>query len=234
MTIAREIVSRAHRLLGKVTSGDALPESECQDGLTALNMLIESWQAEKLVVYAFVDTAFTMVADDASYTVGPSGNFALTPRPSKLENVYVRASDTDYGVEIVDSDRWVAIADKTVTSNIPSKAYYEPTLTTGTLQVWPVPDTGNSLHIVTWTAISTLALLTTAIALPSGYERALSYNLAVDLGPELSVNPPAAVVQIAADSKATIMRANHRPMISYTELVGLTGRRSDIYSGGYV
>lgn len=234
MTIARDIVARAHRLLGKAQSGDALPEAEFQDGLTALNMLLESWQAEKLVVYAFVDTAFTLVSADASYTVGPAGDFALTPRPSKIENVYIRASNIDYGVELVDNDRWVAISAKTVTSNVPRKAYYEPTLPTGTLQVWPVPDTGNSLHIVTWTAISSLDLLTTAIALPVGYERALSYNLAVDLGPELSVQPPATVIQIAIDSKATIMRANNRPLISYTDLVVLGIRKSDIYSGGYV
>lgn len=234
MSSAREILARAHRLLGKVESGDALAESAFQDGLTALNMLIESWQAEKLVVYAYVDTSFAMVAADASYTVGPSGNFALTPRPVKLENVFVRANDVDYQVELVTSEQWYAISDKTVDTDVPSKAYYEPTLTTGTLQVWPVPNSTHSLHIITWTAISTLALLSTALALPQGYERALSYNLAVDLAPELGVEPSLTVVTMARDSKATIMRANHRPMRAVTEIAYLAGRRSDINSGGYV
>lgn len=234
MSTPRDLIGRAHRILGLAKSGDALPEAFFQDGLTALNAMIESWQTEKLFVYAFVDTAFTLVAADASYTVGPAGNFALTPRPQKLESVFVRASNVDYPVELVDSERWFAIPDKTSTSDLPSIAYYEPTLSTGTLQLWPVPNTGHSLHIVTWTVIASLAALGTTITLPQGYERAIAYNLAAELAPENSVALSPEAASIAVDSKAAIKRANRRSMLAYTELGQMMGRRADIYSDGQV
>lgn len=235
MTTAQNLIDRAGRLIGAVASGESLTAAESADCLTALNAMLESWQTEKLTVYTFTDTAFTMSAGDGSYTVGPAGNFALTPRPTRLENVFVRSSDIDYPVEMIDRDRWMAIADKTSTSDIPIFGYYEPTLTTGTLLLWPVPNAAHSLHVVTWTGVSTLASLSTALALPQGYERALAYNLAMDIAPEFGKEPSAIVVRVAAESKADIKRANNRPMKAYTELGMLvSGQRSNIYSGGYV
>lgn len=250
MSVARDIIGRAHRLLGIVQSGDALPEADYQDGLIALNAMISSWQTERLMVYALIDTAFTLVNGTASYTVGPAGNFALTPRPQKLENVFVRNASIDYPVELVESDKWFSIPDKTSESDIPIYAYYDTTLATGTLLLWPVPNAAYSLHIVTWTTISTLATLSTAIALPQGYERALAYNLAVEIAPEvartvivspLSASPridreaSATVKAIAVESKAAIKRANQRPMLAQTELgYLLKGQRSNVFSGGYV
>lgn len=252
MSVARDIIGRAHRLLGIVQSGDSLPEAEYQDGLVALNAMISSWQTEKLIVYALIDTAFSLVNGTSSYTVGPSGNFALTPRPQKIENVFVRNDSIDYSVQLVDSDKWFSIPDKSSQSDpdLPIYAYYEPTLTTGTLLLWPVPNSTYSLHIVTWTTIASLETLSTAIALPQGYERALAYNLAVEIAPEVArtviVSPLSSspridreasltVKNIAIESKAAIKRANQRPMLADADLYALVrGQKSNIYSGGFV
>lgn len=250
MSVARDIIGRAHRLLGIVQSGDALPEAEYQDGLIALNAMISSWQTERLMVYAMLDTAFTLVSGTQSYTVGPAGNFALTPRPQKIETVFVRNASIDYGVELVDYDKWFSIPDKSSESDLPIYGYYNPTLPTGTLLLWPVPNAAYSLHLLTWTMISTLADLTTAIALPQGYERALAYNLAVEIAPEVArtviVSPLSAspridreasqmVKTIAVESKAAIKRANQKPMLADSDLYRIVrGQKSNIYSGGYV
>lgn len=234
MSSARDLIGRAHRLLGLTVSGDALPEAALQDGLTSLNTLVGTWQTEKLNVYAFVDTAFTLSIADGSYTVGPSGNFALTPRPTALEDIYIRDGDVDYPVQLVDNARWNSIADKTSQSDLVLLANYEPTMTTGTLLVWPVPSAAKSLHIVTRTTVVTFTALSTELSLPQGYERALAYNLAVDLAPEHRVDVPVAVSVVAVESKAAIQRANKRSMIAYTELGQMNGRRSDINSGGYL
>lgn len=233
MATAQTIIDRSLRLVGAIASGESPTTQEGTDALAALNNLIETWQTEKLIVYSYADTAFTMVVGTSSYTVGPAGNFALTPRPSELENVFVRASNIDYPVEVVDQDRWFAIPDKTTRSDIPNMAYYEPTLSTGTLLVWPVPRAAKSLHIVTWSPVSSLATVGTTVTLPQGYERALAYNLAVDIAPEYQLPISPSVLMVARESKAAVMRANQRSMIAYTELGAmLKGSRNDIYSGG--
>ena len=235
MATAQTLIDRALRLVGSIASGESPTAQESADGLVALNNMIESWQTEKLSVYTFVDTAFTTSVGDNSYTVGPGGNFALTPRPSKIENIFVRQSNIDYPVELVAQDRWFAIPDKTTTSDIPVFAYYEPSMTTGTLLLWPVPSVANSLHIVTWVAVTTLAALSTSLAFPQGYERALAYNLAVEICAEYQLPLSPVVERIARDSYAAIKRANQRPMIAYTELgIMISGRRSDIYSDGMI
>lgn len=235
MATAQTIIDRALRLIGAIASGESPTTAESNDGLTALNAMISSWQTEKLNVYAFVDTAFTLVATDASYTVGPSGNFNLTPRPPKIEQVYVRANSIDYPVELIDYAKWNSIPDKTSDSDIPIYAYYEPTLTTGTLQLWPVPNAAYSLHIVTWTTLAELAALATSISLPQGYERALAYNLAIEVASEYEKEASPSVQSIAMESKAAIKRANNRPMLMNNELGYLIGgQRSNIFSGGMV
>jgi hypothetical protein len=237
MSTAQSIIDRSLRLISAIASGESPTAQESADALVALNNMIESWQTERLIVYAFVDTPFTLVNGDNSYTIGPTGNFVITPRPSILENVFVRASDIDYPVQMVTKDEWYAIVDKTSESDIPMFGYYEPTMTNGTLLLWPVPNTAYSLHIVTWQPVTSFAALSTAVSLPQGYERALAYNLALEIAPEFEKQPAPSVERIAMESLAMIKRANNinRPIKAYTELVGiLNTQRSNIFSGGYV
>jgi hypothetical protein len=229
MASAQTLIDRALRLLGATASGESPTAQESADALISLNNLLESWQADKQLVYALTDTAFTVTAGDGSYTVGPASNFALTPRPPKLENIFMRASGYDYPIELVEQDRWFNIIDKASDSDLPIFAYYDTATPVGNVLLWPVPTAAHSLHIVTWTPCSVLAALSTTVAFPPGWERALSYNLAVELASEFDRTLHPSVPAIAVESKATIMRANHRDMIAYTELGRMfSGRHSNI------
>ncbi len=177
----------------------------------------------------------TLTPGDASYTVGPSGNFNITPRPVELMDVYIVDGGISYPVNQVLVDRWNAIPDKTVSTDIPDTVYYNPTIPTGTLQIWPVPNKAVSLRLVTWQAVRQFASLGTIIQLPPGYERALIFALAVEMASEFGMEPPQSVVMIAESSKAAIKRANIRPMNALTELgIMMSMGKSDIVSGGMV
>jgi hypothetical protein len=232
---AQTLIDRALRLIGAVESGESPTAQESADGLVALNAMLGSWQTERLIVFAYLDSYVSLTPGDSSYTLGPSANIPLTPRPSKLENCFIRANGVDYPVQLVDQKRWFAIADKTAQSDVPDMGYYEPAIPTGTLLLYPVPTVAHQLHVVTWTPVPEFATLATAVALPAGYERALAYNLALDVAPEYQLAPAASVQLAAAEALAGIKRVNQRPMTAYTELGMMLGRaKSDIYAGGTV
>ena len=227
MATSQNIIDRAARLVGGVSSGESRTADESADAM------LESWQIDKLDVYAFVDTAYSLVAATSSYTVGPTGNFNLTPRPHKIEECFVRYAGIDSPVELLTAEQWFALPSKTDTATYPDRAYYESTLATGTLKVYPVPSAVSSLHIVTWQVVTTLAALSTSIALPPGYERAMAYNLAIEwAGPEFGLSPSDDVRRIAQDSMAAIKRANHRPVSNHSPMGAVwAGSRSRILTG---
>lgn len=230
MATAQTIIDRALRLIGAIASGESPTAQESTDALTALNNMIESWQTERLFCYGWVDTAETLVPGDNAYTIGSSTpDISVSPRPDSLKDVYIRESNIDYPVKIIDVDRWNAIADKTSSSNIPEFAYYNQAYPNGTIYLWPTPSAANVMHVVTWQVIGSLATTATAVSLPPGYERALSHNLAIEIAPEYEKQVSGEVQAIAQESKASIKRSNNRnPITSYTELGLMTGRRSNI------
>ena len=231
MATAQDIIDRALRLIGAIESGESGTSDESADGLEALNALIDSWRNDRLMVYARTEVSFAMIAGTSSYTVGSGGNFNTT-RPVKIESAFHTKSNVNYPVELIDERKWYAIDDRTVTGEIVEKAWYNPTLSTGTLKVYPVPNATHTLTLVVWTPISTLATVGTSVTLPPGYERALAYNLAIELAPEFQVSARPEVVKIASDSLAALKRVNSRPIVATVDIPALVQpARGDIIAG---
>ena len=230
MATAATIINRALRLLGAISSGASADTDEMADGLIALNAMIDSWNNERLMIYAIQDESLTLVDGQASYTIGTSGNLNTT-RPVTIEGAYVRASSLDYTVRILNEQEYADIAAKSSESDIPEYCYYKPAMTSsqGVLYVYPVPTSANVMHLLTRTPFTAFASSATTVTLPPGYEQALAYNLAISIAPEYQVEPSASVVRMANTSLAGIKKTNSRPVKLYTELPALVGSgRSNI------
>ena len=217
MATALDILNRSMRLLGALGSGEVAEAEEQVDGLVALNAMLESWRTESLMVYAFSESPLTMTGA-ASHTVGTGGNLNIE-RPVDIENFYFTLNGIDYPVRRIDEKEYNAISDKTVTGDIVECVWYNPTYPLGTLSVYPKVS-GGTLKVVTWNVLTSFATISTAVALPPGYERALAYNLALEISPEYQINPPQMTMQIARESKANIKRANQstRLMVNQTAI----------------
>jgi len=227
MATGQTLVNRSMRLLGLINSGDSPTATESSDALIAINAMLDSWRNDRLMAYALQDESLTLVAADSSYTIG-SGGQLNTVRPVSIEGCYCRASSIDYPVRVIQFEEWNSIVDKTATSDIPEVVYYEPTMATGTLQVWPVPTTANVLHITTRVPFTALVLGTT-VSLPPGWEDAIASNGAIAIAPEFEKEPSQSVIKMAQDSLKGIKRTNSRPIMAYSDLNLMFGNpRSNI------
>lgn len=222
MATAQTLINRSLRLLGVVSAGETVSAEDTADALTALNAMLDAWRNERLMVFAIKDESLTLVAGDSSYTIGTAGDLA-TDRPVEIVGAYVRASGIDYNVRLLNEREWAAIPDKTATSDIPEYCYYQPTMSTGTLYVYPVPTTANVLHLLTWTPFSAYSAASDTVTLPPGYEKLITYGLALEIAPEYGVTPSALVIEGFREARAGIKRVNSRPMKAYTELPALIG-----------
>jgi len=229
MATAQTIINRALRLIGQYAAGETPAAEDTDDALTALNAMLDTWRLERLMVYAIQDQSLSMVAGTQSYTIGPSGNLDTT-RPVKIDGAFMRQSSIDYTVRMIDEAEWFAIPDKTSQSDLVEVAFYNPTMSTGTLSVWPIPNNTNVLHLLTWTPFTAFSSAAAAVTLPPGYEQALATNLAIFIAPEYGVAAGPDIVSMATSTKAAIKRNNSRPILAYNDLPALVnrGRRSNI------
>lgn len=75
---ANQIISLAFRLVGVGTQGEALEAEEQEDGLERLNLMVKSWQAEKIHLWKKKDAVLFTTASQHTYSIGPTGNRAAT------------------------------------------------------------------------------------------------------------------------------------------------------------
>lgn len=225
MATASAIIRRSLRLIGAIAAGETPAASEQADALEALNAMLDSWRTESLTVYALRDETLTLTGA-ASYTIGAGGNLNTT-RPVRIESAYERIGDTDYPVRLASAEAWYQLAAKSTMSDVAEWLYYEPSYPLGKLYLYPNPATG-VLHLVTWVPLTSYAAADD-VALPPGYQDALTYNLAVRVAPEYGRPVTPELAALARNTKEVVQRINFRPRLMSTGLEG--GRRADIWSG---
>jgi hypothetical protein len=232
---ASDIIKRAYRILGDLELNEALNTSQATIGLDALNAMLDSFSLEKLLVYHVRQESFAWTALSVSNTIGPSGDFD-THRPIRVEQgtYFIDNNNIAYHPKIVrNRETYDRIIDKTVQSTYPDMLFYDPSVTIGTLYVYPIPNVNLTLKINQWQPLQIFDTLTEVFVLPHGYWRMLCFNLAVELEAETGLPVPPGARQIASTSKMAIKRANSLPIYASTEIpfVLHARGRSDIVAG---
>jgi len=236
MATAGDLINGSLRLLGVLAEGEVPSAETSQDALTAMNQMIDSWNTERLSVFALQEQVFTWEAGARSKTLGPSGDF-VGNRPVLLDDsTYFRDGSTNvsYGIKFINKQQYDGIAVKTVTSTYPQVIWTNMLYPNIEMFIYPVPIRALEWHFVSVQELSQPALLDTVLSFPPGYLRAFRYNLACELAPEFGVEPSPQVKRIAIASKRNLKRINNPDdIMSMPYSLIATRQRYNIYAGNY-
>lgn len=232
MSTALDLITLAQKTAGILAEGQDASAESFNDSLKILNAMLASWSQSRWLIYHLIDVK-TQSTGATSYTIGPAGDFNA-PRPDNIESAYVRqlvqgtipnSGPIDFPLVAINTyEEYGDLTLKSLTS-FPAAYFYDPTLTLGTLYVWPIPSDQFEIHMIIKDVLPQFAKLTDVINLPPEYYNALMWNLAarIQLMWQLPVNP--GIVKLAESALNTISNANNRvPMLMMPN--GLSNRRS--------
>lgn len=212
MSTALELIESSMRLATVLASGETATADEANDGLKTLNDLLENWSLENLTVWQGNNEQFALTPGVSNYTIGPGGDFNTT-RPIRIGASFTRVNDSDFPLIQWGLDEYNAVSVKTV-GGIPEQYVYLNDYPLGEIILYPVPATASTLFLNTDRVLTFPVALSTVLAFPPGYERALRYALAANLAPEYGVTPLPSVGAIATASKADLKRANRKRIVA--------------------
>lgn len=208
-----QLIQTALRRLGVLAASETVDSNDTATGLIVLQDLVSEWSGENLVIPSEADETITLVADKGSYTIGENGTpDKSTTRPLRINSAYVTDSDSyNHPVEILTKRQYDDIPDKTQTGR-PFNLYYNPTVPNGTIYLFYVPDTAETLHIVSYKPLTDPAQLTDNLAdttgIPRAYHNPLAWALVQELAPEYGIDPSLYMQRRALESKAAIISLN--------------------------
>lgn len=223
MTV-RELIRKSMLLIGAVSTGESLSADEAADGLSSFNDLLDSWSTDGLLIPSTVREEFTLVPGQASYTIGTSGNFN-TSNPQIIEEARLlnvtATPNYELPIKIYNVQQYADIKQKSLSTAFPEALYFVRNSPLSTIYLYTVPSSANKLVLYSRKALSNFTSVNTEITLPAGYQRALRYNLALELAVEYGKQPSEYVFMTARELKAQLMRVNTEPVYLRSDLMGL-------------
>ena len=219
-----ELITAAYRKFGAIGAGETLSSGMSQDGLEALNLLLEEWENDGTITLTEQQT-FNVTASTYSYSIGDSETWDGN-KPLRILEAYVTISSYDYPLTEIYEKEYMRISDKDVEA-YPTSFCYVPAESTGTVYLYPSPSTNGTITMLNNKAFTQYTELTTTVDLPNGYKPALIWNLSAELYPEFEQkDTPAWLLSRAEKTLNAIKTTNTRRPIPLKFDPILTGGRS--------
>jgi len=189
--------------------------------LAYLNQLLDGWNALRGSIYnissdryLFDGPILSQFAANGYVTIGPTGDFVAT-RPEKIVNANIvltaQTPEVRIPLQILDDDQWASIRVPKIAVSLSREVYFDNSNPNRRIYLWGYPNEVNALELWTWGLLSTALAYTDTLDIPTAYQRAIVYNLAVEIAPLYwrKANGLLAEVQrIARKSRADIVAAN--------------------------
>lgn len=214
MADAGTIIKDAMQDISVLGAGKSPTTNDNTDCLRKLNDMLDSWSTSTILVPFRTQVSHTLNGSE-SYTIGSSGDINTT-RPTAIESAYVRHDGIDHPMRVShDRSEYDRIHDKDITG-FPSFLYYEPQVPLGKLFVWYTGDSSYTLYLNTRGQLTQFPDTSTAIDIASGYKRAITKNLSIEIAPMYEASVSNELATSAKDALSKIKRLNRQlPVMSY-------------------
>lgn len=220
---ALQIITDALTEIGELAQGESPRENDQTWGLSKLNDLIDTWNAEKIYLYHQTHALHVIAAAQASYTIGRGdGADYDADRPTKiLKANWVDAAGFRVPLRILKPEEYLSGSEPAYSSDTPTGIYYQETYPNGTIYFVPaMSGTGGSLEILTRVPLSQFDLVGTVYSFPPGYKAAITLSLAEALCPSYQIEPSPSLVRQAHQARYAIKQLNMRKPPYASDLPG--------------
>lgn len=226
-----DLIRRSMYLISAVAAGEMPDTSDLNDALITLNEMIDGWNLQPMAVYGKATESFVLTPSQGTYNwgllAGPTG--IETERPVWLKDCSCVRNGFTTAVEVITQEQYDDISLKDIESPLVERVLYVNSFPFGILTCFPVPSEANTLVFNVARQIAGPLTLQDTIALPPGYQKAIRYNLAVDLWPEYanSSTDIESVKKIAKEAFGKIKVANDQvPPSTFGDIPGVDINRS--------
>ncbi len=209
----QDLLRSSFRMINQLRPGYIYSPSELIDGLFVLNAMLDSWASDDINGFCTLIQSFTLVPGRGTYTIGPSGDFNGA-RPTSIDKATLvvltnPASPLRLDIDILNAQQWQRIGLQLTPSTLTRQLFYNPTLTLGTCNFWPVPTEADQVELSSQQMLGGgFANSTDSFVAPPGYLDAVRYNLAVRLAMEWNQPLKPGVEALASEALAKIQRLN--------------------------
>ena len=184
-------------------------DAQFQDAIDELNRLVGSLNCDRLFIYALdkVSLAVSISGAESSWTIGNSTSADFQQqRPQGISHASLNASGgASTPLPVATPQQWVEAADSSCGCAVNPSAmlYYDAGYPVATIYLRSYTTGPQTLELWVWHLVPRFTSVSNAVALPPGYEDALTLNLAVRLGPHFQrATDPA----LRADARESLMR----------------------------
>lgn len=231
---AIDLIRRSMYLINAASAGEMPSTLDLNDALITLNEMLDTWSLQPLAVYGITNEDWILTPGKFEYEWGIT---AVAPdltseRPVFVEDITCTWNNVTTPVKIITQSEYDAIGYKSTEQVLTERAVYVNSFPLGRLILFPVPTEAVTLSISVTRQMTSIPNLQATIALPPGYQKALRYNLAVELWPEYQ-NPTTdieSVKRMARDTLGKIKIANSQTpemRFDHVPTIDLVGRSWD-------
>lgn len=219
-----DLISLALRNAGVVGVGQSANAQDITDCAKLLNSMIGIWQRNRYLIYHLVEQGVACNGSQ-SYSVGPGGDFSVSPRPADIKYAFALQQNTTslpirYPVRLLPSREDYALIQLPTLNSFPQWAWYDAAMPFGQLYVYPVISNQFSLFIGYPEILQSVTSLTDKIIMPPEYIEALLYNLAMVIAGAYQLTPSAVVAGRAIAALETLRTVNAQvPMMTMPRML---------------